>query len=106
MLSMVRKDLKFNKGKNMNANNNSLTPEIIYEGLKRWGKLIHMYSNYKDNIVVKYYSMDTGVPLCKSLRGKAFKVILYGGKAVQIIKTTEEEAETMASCSKLDFGGF
>lgn len=90
----------------MNVTNNSLTPEIIYEGLKRWGKLIHMYSNHKDNIVVKYYSMDTGVPVCKSLRGKAFKVILYGDKVVQIIKTTEDEAETMAMCSKLDFGGF
>lgn len=38
--------------------------------------------------------------------GSGFRVIIIQGKVAQIIKMSEYEIRTMASCSKLKFGDF
>lgn len=70
--------------------NGYITPERQAEFLRRHGHLECISEGSK------YYTYD----------GSGFKVIMVGKRVAQIIKMSEDEVKRIASCTKLDFGGF
>lgn len=66
------------------------TPEMQAEYLRRHGHLECISEGSK------YYTYD----------GSGYKVIMVGKRVAQIIKMSEDEVKRIASCAKLDFGGF
>lgn len=67
-----------------------VTPEMQAEYLSLYGHFIGKVGNEK-----YYTAFNSG-----------YRVIFVDGKAVQVIKMTPVDAETMVSCSSLKFGKF
>lgn len=70
--------------------NGYVTPEKQAEFLGKHG---HLEAILKDGKLYTY-------------NGAGFRVIIIQGKVVQIIKMSEYEIRTMASCANLKFGNF
>ena len=71
-------------------NNGYITPEQQADFLSKHG---HLEAILKDGKLYTY-------------NGCGFRVIIVQDKVVQIIKMSEYEVRTMASCSKVKFGDF